>query len=178
MNWRGGNNGGVQTATNGAKAVVSAEVEADLSPAMERLSRILGGVVFNPGWRYQSRQVGVTPAMARGLLQGTSEQFQRGLDGRAAQAAMKRYANDMLSRHWHHSTLTIATVAGEDKYWLINGKHRLGAVMLAGKKNPQLTVLFAVEVLQCSHIDEVKAHAFSMDIGQGRSPLDLVQISV
>lgn len=148
------------------------------SPAADRLGKILGGVVVNADWAYQARQVGVTPPIARRLLQGAAPDFQRGPEGKPAfQALVKRYANDMLRGHWRHSTITIGLVSGQDRYWLINGKHRLNAVVAAGDKLNYISVLFGVEILLCDRVDDVKAHALAADIGQVRSTSDLIQVS-
>lgn len=105
----------------------------------------------------------VTPEMAQSWMLNNSLPYQRGL----RVANVEFYANEMLRGDWDATTvISFARVDGED-WKLIDGQHRLAAVVKAGM--PQPFVIKRVTYKDASDIANAYART---DQGAKRTPMD------
>lgn len=142
--------------------------------------RLIVDVAPPPSGRESSTRVSLTPRQARELLEQSQHSFQRGQGKEAAgQATVKRYADDMLRGTWHLSTITIGVVVDRfgDRFWLINGKHRLNALLLAAESKPHITIPVMLEMVSRESEDQIRALTLVQDIGKSRTARDLIEIS-
>jgi hypothetical protein len=122
----------------------------------------------------------LTPRQAGELLDQAQHKFQRGRGQDAAgQATVRRYADDMLRGTWHLSTITIGVIVDRfgDRFWLINGKHRLNALLLAAKTKPHISIPVMLELVSRENEEQIRALTLVQDIGKGRTARDLIEIS-
>src|SRR5579862_2464239 len=142
--------------------------------------RLIVDVAPPPAGRESSHRISLTPRQAADLLEQAQHSFQRGKGQDAAgQATVQRYADDMLRGTWHLSTITIGVIVDRfgDRFWLVNGKHRLNALLLAAKTKPHITIPVMLEMVTRETEEQIRALTLVQDIGKGRTARDLIEIS-
>lgn len=106
----------------------------------------------------------ITPSIARSMLERYSFPFQR---------TLRRYhvimlANEMVKGTMRPSTIRLGRLG--DKVYLLNGQHRLHAIVESG-----VTQSMAVEVVAASSMDELAFDYGTIDIQGQRTPSDTLR---
>ena len=108
----------------------------------------------------ESKVITITPDMARDMLEKNMANNRK-----LNHNTIKRYARIMKAGGWN---LTHQGIAFDDKGELIDGQHRLQAIVMA---NVPITMMVTYNV---EHTD---GEAFTIDMGQKRTTQNIIQIS-
>lgn len=108
----------------------------------------------------ESRIITITPDMAQTMLEKNMENNRR-----VNHDIVRRYARIMKAGGWN---LTHQGIAFDNKGWLIDGQHRLEAIILA---NVPVTMMVTYGV------ERAEGEALTIDMGRKRTTLNILQIS-
>lgn len=106
----------------------------------------------------------ITPALAKQWLEENSPDWQR----HASIEDVKRLARDILAGRWSEDT---SMIAFDVDNFLINGQHRLKALVLAGEENPNVRMKVDVKY----NMPRESRHV--IDTGRSRSTKDVLKFS-
>jgi hypothetical protein len=109
----------------------------------------------------------VTPEMAQRLLDKCPYEHQRKLRPRL----VARYARDMQAGNWNPGSV-LELVECKDDLYLVNGQHRLHAIVESGKEQP-----FVVKTERVATQKEVAHRYYTIDTGGARSFRDILSVT-
>lgn len=108
----------------------------------------------------ESKVINITPEMAKEMLSKNMKNNRR-----VNHSTVKRYARIMKSGGWN---LTHQGIAFDDKGELIDGQHRLEAIVAANTP---------IKMMVTYGVQHIEGEAFTIDTGTKRSTINIIQIS-